>query len=46
MELETVEARIDALLERIELVGIELAVIKEHIDALGDKLDKFKEDLM
>lgn len=38
MEPENVDASIDALLERIELVGIELDVLKEGLDSLSDRL--------
>lgn len=35
---ENVAASIDAVAERLELLGIELGVIRERIDAVRDKL--------
>lgn len=37
-EPEDVGARIDAVLERLEILGTSLAVIREHIDAVREKL--------
>lgn len=38
MQPENVAASIDALDEKLELLGIELDVIKERIDAVSDRL--------
>jgi hypothetical protein len=38
MQPEEIEANLDALLERLELVGIELAVLKEGLDSISDRL--------
>ena len=38
MEPENVDASIDALLERIELVGVELGVLRERTASLSDRL--------
>jgi len=38
MEPENVDASIDALLERIELVGVELEVLRERTASLSDRL--------
>ncbi len=38
MEPENVDASIDALLERLDLLEIELSVLKEGLDSLSDKL--------
>jgi hypothetical protein len=37
-EYENIDARIDALLERIELAGIGLEVMREKIESIGDRL--------
>jgi hypothetical protein len=38
MQPEDIDASLDALLERLELVGIELDVLREGLDSLSDKL--------
>ncbi len=38
MQPEEIDANLDALLERLELVGIELAVLKEGLDSMSDRL--------
>jgi hypothetical protein len=38
MQPEEIETNLDALLERLELVGIELAVLKEGLDSISDRL--------
>jgi hypothetical protein len=38
MQPEEIEANLDSLLERLELVGIELAVLKEGLDSISDRL--------
>jgi chaperonin cofactor prefoldin len=45
-EGKTVDASIDEIDERLELLGIELNVIREHADALKDRLDKLQQDLL
>ena len=45
-ESESVDASIESLGERIEMLEIELAVIREHADALMGKLDKLQQDLL
>jgi hypothetical protein len=42
---EDIDAHIDALLERIELVGIELKVLGEQIDDLGDRLTLLQREI-
>ena len=37
-EYENIDARIDALAERIELAGIGLSVMREKIESIGDRL--------
>jgi hypothetical protein len=37
-EYENIDAHIDALVERIELVGVGLEVMREKIDSIGDRL--------
>jgi hypothetical protein len=37
-EYENIDARIDALAERIELAGIGLDVMREKIESIGDRL--------
>lgn len=37
-EIDAIDASMDALLERLELVGIELDVLKEGLDSLSDRL--------
>lgn len=38
MQPKDIDASMDALLERLELVGIELDVLRENLDSLSDKL--------
>lgn len=38
MQPEEIETNLDALLERLELVGIELAVLREGLDSISDRL--------
>ena len=38
MQPEEIDANLDALLERLELVGVELAVLKEGLDSISDRL--------
>ena len=38
MQPEEIDANLDSLLERLELVGIELAVLKEGLDSISDRL--------
>ena len=37
-EYENIDARIDALAERIELAGSGLSVMREKIESIGDRL--------
>jgi hypothetical protein len=38
MQPEEIETNLDALLERLELVGVELAVLREGLDSISDRL--------
>lgn len=38
MQPEEIDANLDALLERLELVGVELAVLREGLDSISDRL--------
>jgi hypothetical protein len=37
-EIDAIDASMDDLLERLELVGIELAVLREGLDSISDRL--------
>ena len=38
MQPEEIDANLDALLERLELVGVELAVLREGLDSISNRL--------
>jgi hypothetical protein len=45
MNYEELEAALDFLGERIELLGIEFGVIKEELNSISDKLTIFQMEL-